>query len=39
MVDRVAEFDVVKGIAAELDLPESLPFFKGHFPSMPVMPA
>lgn len=38
MVDRVAEFDVVKGIAAELDLPESLPFFKGHFPSMPVMP-
>lgn len=38
MVDRVVEFDAEKGIAAELDLPERLPFFRGHFPSMPIMP-
>ena len=38
MVDRVVDFDEKGGIIAELDLPESLPFFKGHFPSMPIMP-
>ena len=38
MVDRVVDFDEKGGIVAELDLPESLPFFKGHFPNMPIMP-
>lgn len=38
MVDRVVDFDERGGIVAELDLPESLPFFKGHFPNMPIMP-
>lgn len=38
MVDRVVDFDEKVGIVAELDLPESLPFFKGHFPNMPIMP-
>lgn len=27
-----------KGIVAELDIPPTLPFFKGHFPGMPIMP-
>ena len=38
MVDRVVDFDERGGIVAELDLPESLPFFKGHFPNKPIMP-
>lgn len=38
MVDRVVDFDERGGIVAELDLPESLPFFKGHFPNIPIMP-
>lgn len=38
MVDRVVDFDERGGIVAELDLPESLPFFKGHFPNNPIMP-
>ena len=38
MVDRVVECDASKGIVAELDIPPTLPFFKGHFPGMPIMP-
>lgn len=38
MVDRVVDFTAAKAITAELDIPETLPFFKGHFPSMPIMP-
>lgn len=38
MVDRVMECEPSKSITTELDLPETLPFFKGHFPNAPIMP-
>ena len=38
MVDRVVDYTAARAITAELDIPETLPFFKGHFPSMPIMP-
>lgn len=37
-VDCVREYESGKSIVAELYLDSELPFFKGHFPDMPIFP-